>query len=942
MVKSAIFCLLMAFCLSAKSSVIKGIVSDKSTGKPIPGVIVAVEQTGIKAISDAHGYYTLQNAPAGKLLITFSAENYKSLVLTVSSNRPEIFILNAMLEKTEIALKEVSIADRLNPRADLQARIAEKNMVQLTDIISGNFIDKSASLSAADVAQNLPGVTVSRTNEGNTDRALIRGMDPKYSYTMLNGLKIPTTDDRSRYISLDIFSAELLQTVEVYKSLTADMEGDAVAGVVNLVTRDATEDGGLKIALNTGYNGHYFSNNFTSFNSHVVQSLSPYQRFGAGYYATGADFSKDNLSFQQNRPLPDFGGNLLYSKSFADRKIGLVLAGGYKNSKTGSDGFFISPAANPQLNNVPAFTDFNKRTYDDNKINGNVYGQIKAEPAQGQVFNAQYLFLNQQDIETRSTVDTSLALGRSEAGTGRIYVGTRSRIHTQQLNDFSLKGSDKIDALTINWTGVYAVAKGNYPDEAELIANTGRLLGPGGAIEQEPYLLGTLNRSWLSNTEINKEGYLDVRYKPALFNQKLTLSAGGVISYKTRDNFYNTYTFVPVITQNNGQPFTNIYNAQFSNNNGPQDPLGDVNNPNTYKADERISAWYIQANYQAGRSVFTAGLRNEKTDQHVVSSLDPTLTFGKIITINYSDLLPNLHWKYHVNDQQLIRADYFRGITRPALSDVTFAGITYEDYQEAGNPFLIRTTADNFDLRYEWYQPNAGLLKGGIFYKSLSNVFERTLLNGNDELYPIPSQGLSYTPAGELTEQLRNTGNGTNYGAEASFSRNLGKLEINASYTFLISQITRIKKENIRQDPGDPSSNIITVTRPESGPLEGQAKNSGSLSLFYKQLPGDISARFTLIYTGRRIDLVSPWYGLDNWQNQILTANFYAEKPLGKKFKISLGANNLFNAGISDEVRQPNPAIGNLLPGQTRSDRITVLKENFSTYYTLGLSYRLR
>jgi hypothetical protein len=341
-----------------------------------------------------------------------------------------------------------------------------------------------------------------------------------------------------------------------------------------------------------------------------------------------------------------------------------------------------------------------------------------------------------------------------------------------------------------------------------------------------------------------------------------------------------------------------------------------------------------------GPSVITAGIRMEQTTQHLISSQDAALSYGKTVDINYKDFLPDLHWKYNLNDKQLVRADYFKGITRPALSDITFAAITYEDYQVAGNPFLVRTSGDNFDLRYEWYRSGSNQIKGGVFYKHLNNVYEKTLLNGNDELYPIPQEDLDYTPAGVLTEQLRNTGTGTNYGAEISFNQYWGKLGLSGNYTLTFSNIARLKKVKLRDDPADASSNIITVTRMEKGPLQGQAKHTGSVSISYKQLPGNWTANFSVIYTGQHIDLVSPWYGLDSWQRQTLMANFYAEKSLGPKFKISLGASNIFHSGVTDDILQPNPSqISNSLPGQTSNRRITVLKENYAAYYTIGLKY---
>jgi len=931
-----IFCGLSNCALAV---VIRVKVTDQATQKPIANVLVKIANTPITAITDSAGICKLDKISPGNITLIFIADNYKQLSINKAISADSEIEFTVSLKRLQITLNEVVITAEVNPRSDHQSRLTEKNTLQLTDIASGDLIEHTGSISAGDVVQHIQGLSVTHTSTGNSDKAIIRGMEAKYSYTLINGFKIPSPDDKSRYISLDLFPAGLLQTVQVYKSLTADMEGDAIGGAVNMVMRQPPDVPLLEVNLNAGYNGYYFNNPYRTFNSKVVQDRSPYERFGPAYYATGADFSKDNLSFYNSRPLPDAAMNLLYGNKFLNNTLGFIASVDYKNIKTASDGFFIPLNVQPNLNNVPAFSDFDKQTYYNNKIAVSTSEELVFLPDSLNKFTLSHFYLNQKDIETRSTVDTNLALGRSGAGTGRIYISDRSRVHEQQINNINLKGDHNYTDVSVNWAGVFSEANGRYPDWAELTANTGRLIGPNGTIIQTPLLLAPLNRVWLSNKERDLDGYLDLHYKPQLFDRKLTLSGGGLVRYKTRDNFYNSYVFSPTINQ----PFTNIYQAVWENNNGPQNPLGNVNNPNTYTATERINAYYLMADLQNGKSEFTGGIRLEQTNQNFNSLLDPSVSFGKTVNINYKDWLPDLHWKYTIDDKQQVRASYFKGISRPALYDITFAAITYEDFIVAGNPFLKRTQADNLDLSYTWYQTKSTEFKAAVFYKHIVDAYEKTLLNGNDELYPIPQNGLSYTPAGQLTEQLKNTGIAINYGSEIAYSHTWLNFVISGSYTYTASNITRMKKLLTRADPNDPSSNLVTVTRPEDGPLEGQSKSLANVNLLYKNMPGNWLANLSFIYTGKRIDLVSPWYGLDYWQRQNITVNLSAEKKLGNKFKLKLSASNLFNNGVIDDVLVPNPnGTGNILPGQNQVNKITILKQDFSAYYQLGLSYQVQ
>jgi hypothetical protein len=935
------FWVLVAFCCFSNCVFASGIkirVTDKVTQKPLANVSIKIRNSAIAAVTDSGGYYYFDKIPAGNITLFVSAENYKQQVLNLVIAENKIAELNVALERLKIDLNEVVITAKANPRSDQQSRLTEKNSIPLLDIASGDLIEHTGSNTAGDVVQHIQGLSVTHTNTGNSDKAIIRGMEAKYSYTLINGFKIPSPDDKSRYISLDLFPAELLQSVQVYKSLTADMEGDAIGGAVNLVMRQPPDEPLLQINLGTGYSGYFFDKQYRTFNSGVVQDRSPYERFGPSYYATGADFTKDNLSFYNKQPLPDATFNILFGRKFFNNKLGFIAAADYKNIKTGSDGFFIPLNAQPNLNNVPAFSDFYKQSYYNDKITVSTNEQFVYQPDSTNKFTLSYFYLNQKDIETRSMTDTSLALGRSGAGTGRIYLSEGSRVHEQDINNINLKGNHSYNDLSVDWAGVYSLADGRYPDWAELTANTGRLPGVNGTITQLPLLLAPLNRIWLGNKERDMDVYLDLHYKPKFFNQKLTFSGGGLIRDKHRDNFYNSYTFSPTINQ----PFTNIYQAIWENNNGPQNPLGDVNNPNTYTATERINAYYLMADLQTGRSEFSGGLRLEQTAQNFISAIDPNITYGKTVNINYNDWLPDLHWKYTIDDKQQLKASYFKGISRPALYDITFATIAYEDYNVAGNPFLKRTQADNFDLSYLWDKTKNSEFKAGVFYKHIIDAYEKTLLNGNDELYPIPQNGLNYTPAGVLTEQLKNTGNAVNYGAEFFYSYTWLNFVVTFNYTYTSSNITRMKKFLTRVNPDDPTSEQVTVTKPEEGPLEGQSKNLANVNLLYKNMPGKWLANISFIYTGKRIDLVSPWYNLDYWQRQNISVNLSAEKRLSGRFKIKLSAANLFNNGIIDDILVPNPnGTSNLLPGQTQANRITILKQNFSAYYQIGLSYQL-
>lgn len=808
---------------------------------------------------------------------------------------------------------------------DQDARRLEKNAPQLVSVTGSETMQRAADLSVTDAVQRMAGLSIIHGNSGEDSRAIIRGMSPKYNGTLVQGMVIPSPDERRHDIPLDLFPAGLTQRIEVYKSLTPDMEGGAIGGLINIVMKDAGAQPFFSAQVATGYSQLFFDRRFVTFDRGVVRYDPP------PGYVSASDFTLANLSFRPVQAAPDLLGGLIFTHRYAHEKLGMVLAADYQGFHHGSDGYYIGTGTEPGLDNAPGLTDYYTRKYSTSTVRQSFYNQWDYRFNDRNKLTLFSFYTRNLDAESRMSVDTSLVEGRSEPGTGRIDIMERSRLHIQQIESNILTGAHRLsNAWSLHWAGSYAYASGRYPDWAELDASTGRLQGSGDSIVQSPVVLGSLERQWLISHERQEEGKAELTYS----HGHLLLEAGGDFRHKNRDNTYTEYTFTPSLPGGMGQPFVDIYHAQWLGN-APQDPLGSGANPNTYRAHEDIGAAFLAARYTWRRFDGVGGLRRETTVQDITSDVDPTLSYGQHIHIRYADWLPSIQGRYRFAGGDQLRASWFEGLSRPALSDVTFASITQEDYVIAGNPFLIRTSADNLDLRYE----HADTWQLGVFYKRLRNPFEKTLLNNRDTLYPLPSGGLPYTPAGVLTEQLRNYGSASNYGLEAGYTRAWGHFGLAAHYTFTLSRVTQTTKWKTRVNPKDPTSDIITVSRSETRPLEGQSKHLASLSLWYKDARW--TAQVSSVYTGARIDDVSGWYGLDQWQRGYALLDVAAERHFGSHWSIFVKGSNVLNSATVVEVRQANTAPAGFVPGQTSSSRITVQRMQNGQRYLAGVRFLL-
>jgi TonB-dependent receptor len=385
--------------------------------------------------------------------------------------------------------------------------------------------------------------------------------------------------------------------------------------------------------------------------------------------------------------------------------------------------------------------------------------------------------------------------------------------------------------------------------------------------------------------------------------------------------------------------FTSIYDAQYAFNvSSGNSPFGESGTGRNYSIQENIAAGYGQFKWAlTSKLEAIGGVRLENTDQHYTTNLpvDVNAQYGHIY---YADVLPSLHLKYAINNQQNIRASYFRSLVRPGFVELIPQDIPASEndaYEQQGNPYLKHTTADNYDVRYELFPKGKGsdqFLIGG-FLKRIYNPIEVTfshysVIGGN------PSPGTNIlTPT--------NVGDVTNYGAELVYTKFIGKFGVNANYTYTHSATTT-NKYYLSYDTV--AKKNVTSSVSQTRPLQGQAKHIANLSLIFKNPKSGTDMQLAYVYTGERIALVNTFYNLDTWQSPYSQLDFSFEQKLVKKLAIYGKINNLLNSKTRYFIKQPY-LIGNTLnkiPGQDDPTKsIFVQQDIYKISYLFGLRYKL-
>ncbi len=124
----------------------------------------------------------------------------------------------------------------------VQGEIAYRNRTDATAPVLSydlEYFQRFEPLTVGDMLKRVPSmVFVSDVLE--YDGAQLRGLDPGYTQILINGKKVPGAgNDRSFFV--DRIPAELVERIEIIRSTSANRSGDAVAGALNIVLRDAYE-----------------------------------------------------------------------------------------------------------------------------------------------------------------------------------------------------------------------------------------------------------------------------------------------------------------------------------------------------------------------------------------------------------------------------------------------------------------------------------------------------------------------------------------------------------------------------------------------------------------------------------------------------------------------------------------------------------------------------
>jgi len=809
-----LFALPQAFC-QANKGVVSGVVKD-SAGAVLQGAKIEMQPQIRPVTTDGQGEFTATEVAPGTYAVTISYVGFAPYSGSITVVAGQTAHIDAVL-KVANASDEVTVtADR--PRGEAEAinrTLAAENILQ---VLPADVIVSLPNANIADALGRMASVTIER-DEGEGKYVQIRGTEPRLSNTMIDGVTVPSPETGVRQIKLDTIASDLVDSVEINKTLQANIDADGIGGSVNLVTKTAGE----------------------------VPTATLY---GVGGYTP----------IVGGREADQMGGTI--GKRFlGEKKLGILIGGTYDYNGRGIND--IEP--DPQPNSLGTLTPY----YDTMDLRDYVYDRTRW----GATASADYKLNEGSNISLRGLFSTFRNWGHKWVFTmvdgGNPQYGQDWRRPNMAVGSVALQGKHIFNASTVNWGVSVARSRSlsgsggaNYQWMGDPNNNC---MNVAGVSVNRPGWTGCLGTGLDNALDRNNYGLTEFDIPTYGQSVQLNLQASGSyarmyhlgthfgtfeLGAKIRnahkfDDTYDTYWSVPVELDSSGNPildangntipipipvaahpdwdsnFTDpgYYDKTYkfgtvtdwgkmrgwvSSNTSQFQPLNTDQGPNkgNYDLIERIPAGYVMNTIElASRVRMVTGLRIEATHVDTTSFDKTTGALSFKAGGDYLDLLPSGSLRFALDKDSDLRLVYGRGLSRPDPQDITLSVGKPTVGQEpnsvsVGNPKLKDEHANNYDILYERSFSNAGLLQAGYFYKDLSNpIVTLQSLVASTPYNPNPSPSGAKT----LITQPVNAGSAHVQGVEFSYQQRLtylpGALKgagLSANYSYTNSQATNV------------------------------------------------------------------------------------------------------------------------------------------------------
>lgn len=269
---------------------IVGHILDKNTKEHLPYITVTLKGTTIGTVTDATGHYFLKNLPEGEFMLEVSSIGYKTVTRKVVLKKGKTLEEDFEIEEDAVALDGVVVSAN---RSETTRRLAPT----LVNVVDLKLFEQTNSTTLAQGLSFQPGVRVeSNCQNCGFQQVRINGLDGPYTQILLDSR--PIFSALSGVYGIEQIPASMIERVEVMRGGGSALFGSsAIAGTINIITKEPIRNSGMLSHTLTGIGGNAFDNS-TSLNASLVtdDQRAGLYIFGQNRHRAAYDHDDDGYS----------------------------------------------------------------------------------------------------------------------------------------------------------------------------------------------------------------------------------------------------------------------------------------------------------------------------------------------------------------------------------------------------------------------------------------------------------------------------------------------------------------------------------------------------------------------------------------------------------------------------------------------------------------------
>lgn len=957
----ALFGLLVSSQVMAQSGILRGKITESTTGEGAIGATVTLQGTTSAAFTDIDGEFSL-NVPYGTHSIQISYVGFQKKTISgieIGAQSQEVYLDNIVLDSDTKVLEEVVVKAELLRTSEEAITMLKNNSSVILDGISSAKMKITGDATAIEAAKRITGVSI----EGGK-YVYVRGLGDRYTKTTLNGIDIPGLDPDRNSLQMDIFPTSLVDNIMVSKNFSAEMPADFTGGLMNVETKAFPDRRVFNVSFGVGYNPQAnLKSDFLTYDggkydllgfddgsrqlpelagsSNVPTPISGHSKDEVTSFVKS--FNPELATSTKTSPLNYSGGITFGNQKTlgqSTKKLGYIFSLNYKLDYQFYDDVNYGEFQRFRESDITQLryaTVQNGKYTDENVLLGGLAGLAFKSNSSKIRFTAMRL----QNGEKRAGIFDIDNDGTAVGQSGYIAKSNNLEYNQRSLTNFLLAGTHLIfnDKWEADWKLGTTFSVSQDPDirkTAFTYTNTGSIFFSAGAG-------GNPSRIWRDLDEVNQNARVDLSYLYAFNGNAAKLRFGANILRKERNyeikffdmqffgsQKWNSDDISSVLDDVN--IFPNRPNSIYyqSGNNDP--------NPNQYNSSSLNQGYYVSNELSLNDKLkVIAGLRLENFKQNHTGR-DQRYASGDIengrvlndeVVLNSVNLFPSLNMIYKLGEFTNARFAYAKTIARPSFKELSFAQIidpltnrifngtlfTYSDWDGK----LVETNIDNFDLRLEKFAEKGQLISISAFYKRFINPIE---------LIRIPEQQTS-------TEyQPRNVGDGMVLGVELEVNRNLTFIhqaltnwQVNFNFSAVKSQIDMSDAEyNSRLEYLKDGENLVQARK-----MAGQAPFIINGGISYNNFEKGFDTGLFYNVKGSTLNIVGIGLFPDIYTEPFHSLNFGLNKRIGssEKLFVDFKVSNILDDTVDinfKSYKAESQVFSSINPGRS---------------FSVGLSYKL-